>query len=322
MRHDPSFLELIRANLDDDTPRLVYADWLQQKGARYGAFIVASCALEDAERATSFGRFMELRRGPPETQELIELRARVNQLWRKNRKDWLPEPFTQAREVRCRRGFIDHLAIEAGQLSWPLLELAPALTSLELRAPDADLGLDAPVYDQLRFLRVYVDPGASPAPSFPPRDTAVTHLRALSLPQDLGRLSHPRFARLDELSIAGSYDRHAPERLAALPCRPTKLNVAHVTIGDAGWRSLAHWLAGMDVLNARDTGTTSDALFAHLNPDVRALDLSGNPLDETAVKGLCSSLRRVEFLDVRGCFKPSSPHRETLRDTFGERVIV
>src|SRR4051812_21708185 len=36
---DDPFLRMIFANRDDDVPRLVYADWLEERGDSYGEFI-------------------------------------------------------------------------------------------------------------------------------------------------------------------------------------------------------------------------------------------------------------------------------------------
>ena len=45
LAHDEGFLEAIRAAPDDDVPRLVYADWLEERGEPLGEFIRVQCAL-------------------------------------------------------------------------------------------------------------------------------------------------------------------------------------------------------------------------------------------------------------------------------------
>lgn len=56
MRASEHFLVAIRASPDDDAPRLVYADWLEERGDVRGEFIAIQCALvgmaEDAEYLT------------------------------------------------------------------------------------------------------------------------------------------------------------------------------------------------------------------------------------------------------------------------------
>jgi uncharacterized protein (TIGR02996 family) len=45
MSTDDEFIQTIIANPDDDTPRLVYADWLDEQGDPRGEFIRVQCAL-------------------------------------------------------------------------------------------------------------------------------------------------------------------------------------------------------------------------------------------------------------------------------------
>ena len=46
MSHGDAFLQAILAEPDDDAPRLIYADWLEERGDPRGAFIRLQCALE------------------------------------------------------------------------------------------------------------------------------------------------------------------------------------------------------------------------------------------------------------------------------------
>jgi uncharacterized protein (TIGR02996 family) len=45
MNPEDEFLEAIRQNPDDDTPRLVYADWLEERDDPRGEFIRIQCQL-------------------------------------------------------------------------------------------------------------------------------------------------------------------------------------------------------------------------------------------------------------------------------------
>jgi uncharacterized protein (TIGR02996 family) len=79
-------LRAIRANPDDDTPRLIYADWLQENG-------------EDAR-----AEFIRL--------QIHEPRAkRVSELFHANWRAWVPHVF-KAGEVVFARGFIEQLHVE------------------------------------------------------------------------------------------------------------------------------------------------------------------------------------------------------------------
>src|SRR5215813_14910898 len=72
MANSNGFLEAIRAAPDDDGPRLVYADWLEERGDPRGEFIRIQCVLEhiadDApERPDLEAREQELRAAHADT---------------------------------------------------------------------------------------------------------------------------------------------------------------------------------------------------------------------------------------------------------------
>jgi uncharacterized protein (TIGR02996 family) len=46
MTHGDAFLQAVLAEPDDDAPRLIFADWLEERGDPRGAFIRLQCALE------------------------------------------------------------------------------------------------------------------------------------------------------------------------------------------------------------------------------------------------------------------------------------
>jgi uncharacterized protein (TIGR02996 family) len=46
MTHDEAFLQAILDEPDDDTPRLIYADWLEERGDPRGEFIRLQCLIE------------------------------------------------------------------------------------------------------------------------------------------------------------------------------------------------------------------------------------------------------------------------------------
>lgn len=85
-------LRAIRANPDDDTPRLIYADWLQENG-------------EDAR-----AEFIRLQIHEPRNR-------RVSELFHANWRAWMPEPM-----VGCaffKRGFIEDVRCKCGEyLVW------------------------------------------------------------------------------------------------------------------------------------------------------------------------------------------------------------
>jgi uncharacterized protein (TIGR02996 family) len=74
MTPDEAFIEAIRDAPDDDTPRLIYADWLEERGDPHGEFIRLQCALVKLRNRDS-------------RREMLARRER--ELWERHRKVWL-----------------------------------------------------------------------------------------------------------------------------------------------------------------------------------------------------------------------------------------
>jgi uncharacterized protein (TIGR02996 family) len=112
-----AFLDAIIAAPDDDLPRLVFADWLQEH--------------DQPERAEFIRVQCELARTPAGTPEATELKARSYALLRAHEKEWTPEAlkpfFYESREhdnfCYWERGFPSKISIaENGFLQrWPVL---------------------------------------------------------------------------------------------------------------------------------------------------------------------------------------------------------
>jgi uncharacterized protein (TIGR02996 family) len=99
MTPEDAFLQTIRENPDDDTPRLVYADWLDEKGQPERAeFIRVQC-----EAAT-------LALGDPRRQRL-ETRGR--KLLGRHAAAWLGRLNGSLRQRLFRRGFLEQVRIDA-----------------------------------------------------------------------------------------------------------------------------------------------------------------------------------------------------------------
>jgi uncharacterized protein (TIGR02996 family) len=90
----------VLAQPDDDTPRLIYADWLQENGQH--------------DRAEFIRVQMDLARATPNDPRLKALRAREKELWAAHRTEWLqvvPPPL-QKRKIQFQRGFLDELHLQ------------------------------------------------------------------------------------------------------------------------------------------------------------------------------------------------------------------
>jgi len=118
---DQGLLQTIFEQPDDDTPRLVYADWLDDQG--------------EAERAEFIRVQCELARLPEDDDRLPRLEQRATELLEKYKKKWLGKlPADKGIEYSFRRGFVDEarlrwkLFLEHGE---KIFQLAP-IRQLEL----------------------------------------------------------------------------------------------------------------------------------------------------------------------------------------------
>ncbi|HEX5271780.1 MAG TPA: TIGR02996 domain-containing protein, partial [Gemmataceae bacterium] len=93
---DDAFLRAIIEDPDDDAPRLIYADWLEERGDPRGEFIRIQCELA--------------RRGAGDT---ARLRARERKLADAHARDWLGPLRDMQKNWVFRRGFIDEFDGEA-----------------------------------------------------------------------------------------------------------------------------------------------------------------------------------------------------------------
>jgi uncharacterized protein (TIGR02996 family) len=109
MTIEESFLRDICENPDDDTPRLVYADWLDEHG--------------QPERAEFIRAQVELACRVSDSPHRRRLAARAAELLARHAERWLGPLGSLLSEWRFRRGFLDRLTISARNL----LEHAEAL---------------------------------------------------------------------------------------------------------------------------------------------------------------------------------------------------
>jgi uncharacterized protein (TIGR02996 family) len=120
--HD-AFLTNIRENPDDDTPRLIYSDWLTEQGDPRGELIRVQCELARLDSADPRRR--------PLTRRANGLVRRHGPTWRKS----LPS-FRGVRWSGFERGFIARAVVSS---VGALLEVLPALLDA---APAAEIVLD------------------------------------------------------------------------------------------------------------------------------------------------------------------------------------
>jgi uncharacterized protein (TIGR02996 family) len=134
MSDEAALLAAIRAHPDEDTPRLVYADWLDEQGGE-----------SNRERAEYIRLEIEFARAFPErrwSKAKDEARRRARQLFAKHYRDWFPELYGKKNILRGGRAYLDaargfpyRLLCESQKLldvGERLMQLAP-ITEVEFR---------------------------------------------------------------------------------------------------------------------------------------------------------------------------------------------
>lgn len=111
---EDAFLHTILDNPEDDIPRLVFADWLEEQGNPRGTFIRLQC-----QRA-------KLTRFDAGWSELLSEKSR---LFKQFEPEWSKPIRRLVDDVEHRRGFIEHVRIGAAKFlknAERLLRLAPS----------------------------------------------------------------------------------------------------------------------------------------------------------------------------------------------------
>ncbi len=276
-----AFLQAVKDDPDDDAPRLLLADWLEDQGDPRGEFIRVQCL-----RARLPGR-------DPRNRVLVDreavLLAEHGAAWL---GPWVIEPWMIGGESRFRRGLLEvGLAAEDLWAASAFTEEAFAwVESLRLWSrtfPIIDRLAKASFLNRLSALDLsnnrYIDLAAlTDCPN-------VANLRKLRLSANpLGRTGAsqiagtPYLARLKVLELSST--RLGDEGVLALTASPhlmelASLNLAYNEITDAGAAALARW-AGLNRLTS--------------------LFLKGNLIGSDGAKALASSphLGRLEILDL------------------------
>lgn len=138
------FVQEIASRPDDDTPRLVYADWLEDRGDPQGEFIRLQC---------------ELTQSANEPDRVEELRRRQRELLTAHRTEWVRAVSGSILWSEFRRGLLEEVIIDGSSFVHegrqalrraPILELGTSLASNEQIAAFAA----QPEMRQLRKLRL------------------------------------------------------------------------------------------------------------------------------------------------------------------------
>jgi uncharacterized protein (TIGR02996 family) len=253
MPDDEAFLRAVLADPDDDGPRLIYADWLEERGDVRGEFIALQCRLARLDR---------------DDPARLAMAARVRQLLRGHEAEWARPLRGLADAWTFRRGFAEEVAVDARTF----LAHAPALFQA---APVRRLKL-------LHVGRLRRRVAACPD---------LARLRELDLsgnflgPVGGQLLTSANLARLEVLDLDGNAMGGGGMRAltaAALPGSLVELDLSFNGLRNAGAVALAEGpsLERLRVLRlARNGIGTAGALALAASPHLEALttlDLRGN----------------------------------------------
>ena len=282
MKDLKSWIKAIRADIDDDAPRLVCADWLEERG--------------QPERAELIRVQCTLARIEGDDPRRPDLARREEQLLEAHKAEWVKEvPAWAGKAAEFRRGFVAEVG--AGVKTFlsnaaGLFARAP-VTRLFTRTDRAPLEAltDSPYLATLRDLSVGdADPAGVARLLASPHAAGLRGLHLVALAGFAARfaelapvLQSPKLVELTRLSIRHvGFDRADVRRFVRLPA-----------------------LRGLEALRLESwdaTDTSLRELAAADLPKLRSLDLACNQAmtDET-VRALAESehLRNLTFLDLR-----------------------
>jgi uncharacterized protein (TIGR02996 family) len=116
----PDFIQEILASPDDDTPRLIYADWLEEQGDPLGEFIRVQCELATLrapqKRGGMYGNEQPRVKNPSKAKRFRELSDRQMALLMAHIGEWVKPLLGKATGVIFERGCIE--GINAVPSNW------------------------------------------------------------------------------------------------------------------------------------------------------------------------------------------------------------
>jgi uncharacterized protein (TIGR02996 family) len=278
-----ALMQAILAEPEDDTPRLVYADWLEEHGGP-----------AERDRAEFIRVQMELPR--TETPARVnELEKREKALWRAHHKEWLAglPPDLRKRNLQFHRGFFE-------ELHQPARLWATHGDEMFRRHPIFRLRVFKPV-DRHEIGALATIPHLTKIRVLMVSECRIDQpLRTLQI-----LFSTPFLSSVRRLVLRDS--GFSTQSMSALVdsvvlARLKELDLAENEIGPRG----------AEVLAATEKVT-------HL----RELLLEGNPIGDAGARALAGSphLDRLQRLDLRGV-ELGEKARDALRERFGERAML
>jgi uncharacterized protein (TIGR02996 family) len=301
MGDDVAFLHAIIDNPDDDLPRLVYADWLDEHG--------------DAARAEFIRVQVELARLAWHDPPAERLRRRQRELLAEHQARWTWRLGEFVASFEFRRGFVESVSLDAGAFvrrGASLWDVAPVRgVRLTNAWEEIDKLAAAPHLGRVRSLLL--------SGNYLGTDEAVT------------LFGSPHLARLEELDLSTNHLRAAAMAALARCPQLVGLRVLDLTgndVGSGGVAALAAspFLYGLEVLRLRSAGVGPAGVEALANgalPALTALDLSGNLIGGRGLRSLLhgASRARLRRLDLREMIVDRTL-QANLRQRFGPGVCL
>jgi uncharacterized protein (TIGR02996 family) len=294
-----ALLAAVRQAPNDDAPRLVYADWLDEHGQPERAeFIRVQCQLAAIPKYDS--------RSQP-------LKAREQDLIRRHGTEWAGDIAAIARDHEFHRGFIEAAAVGARKFlshGEKLFSLAPICHLKLLRLGSSNVSAaelaDSTVLSRVRSLALqgYLDGDGLHALL---SSSALRNLTALTLEGNfdgdgLEPLWKGCLPDLESLDFNSDYKICTDASLSKLlasrwASRLKRLNLQYHNLKVEGGQAIAssRTLTGLTSLGLRHCsvglgGTRALAESPNLG-DLRLLDLRNNRLTDSGMRAICSSSR-------------------------------
>jgi uncharacterized protein (TIGR02996 family) len=277
-------LAAIRARPDEDTPRLIYADWLDEnKQPDRAEFIRVQCALA---------------RGNEYDADRVELQLREQQLLTASRKSaWGELPVKPVKEKTFARGFVDSISAHAATFLAGTGALFDAVPVRELRplkiGPAWSQLLASPHLLRVRALDLH--------------SSAISRKRAAELADS------PNLAGLHELNL-GANGTFGADGLRAVLASPhlRELRTLHLNNCHLGNEALAAFVDCKSLPNLRHLNLSGNGIgpigAAHLAragwlAQLDRLEIESNPLTDAGLRtladaGLFARLARLDLLHV------------------------
>jgi uncharacterized protein (TIGR02996 family) len=299
---EDAFLQTILEHPDDDIPRLVFADWLEEHGNPRGAFIRLQC-----ERA-------KLTPHDPAWKTLL---AQEAALLKQFETEWSKPMLRLVDAIHYRRGFIEHVSVSATKLlknAERLFRLAP-VCSVRLEHADSLPEIGASLWlSRVTELDLCGNSLGSKSLQALFRSEHCRNLRVLRLDRCVVGVSSaevlanaPALASVQVLSMVGNAIGPDGGRLIASSphlAQLCELNVAENQLLPEGANALCEMAARLTRLSIGNNRIGNDGAAAVARcpnfADLRYLDLQNNAVGNLGVEALVQSphLTKLEHLNL------------------------